>query len=112
MERQLLLHRPRGKKGKGGSLFEHLQQAIQTPEQWPKEYLPIGPPEGFRHVWDIFWELRSHSKSGFSGPENISFADLDAWQRVRGERLGNNYVDMILAMDSAYMAEWARQESK
>lgn len=50
--------------------------------------------------------------SGMSGPERVGFVDMQAWQNVRGWRLGNVVVDMILRMDSAYMAEWHRQDKK
>lgn len=72
----------------------------------------IEPPEEGGFVWDVFWELRNCQPTGMSGPERINFRELQAWQDVRGYRLDNAIVDMILKMDTAFMAEWHRQDRK
>lgn len=92
------------------TLFEHLAKAEDSTGIWPEEYEPIDPPEEAEFVWEIFWELRNHTKSGFSGPESLSFLELAAWQRIRGFELDPPVIDMILAMDSAYLTEWHKEK--
>ena len=107
VERQVLLTRP---KKDGTTLYDHLKQVEKVKGTWPEQYLPLPPPEGTEHVWDVFWELRSRAAVGFNGPEGISFLEIDAWERVRALRLEQFFVDMILRMDAAYMAEWYRKQ--
>lgn len=109
MERQVALFHPRKD---GSTLYQNCRQVEKQLGYWPEIYAPIEPPEDYGFVWQIFWELREHCKSGFSGPESLGFFELDAWQRVRGFRLGNHVVDLIMAMDAAYMSEWRRQDKK
>lgn len=107
VERQAILYMPR----KSGSvLYDHLSKIEEATGKWPEEYKILEPPAGSEFIWDTFWELRNHTKSGFSGPESISFLELDAWQRIRDFRLGNWIVDTILAMDGAYMRQWRKQD--
>lgn len=107
--RHTLLMRP----GEDGTvLFDHLQQVEKSTGKWPEEYEPIPPPDGTEYVWDIFWELRTTAPPGFSGPGRIGFSDLAAWESVRGERLENFVVDLIVRMDSAYMAEAYRDRKQ
>lgn len=79
---------------------------------WPKDYEPIPPPDEASGIWDLFWELRQTTQAGFSGVNRISFLELDAWQRVRGCRLGNFIVDIILKMDQAYVSKWNEDTNK
>lgn len=110
MERQVVLSRPRGERGV--SLFDQFEQVFKQTGKWPEEYEPLDPPLGSEFVWDVFWELRNSSPSGFSGPERLTFLEMDAWQRLRGHKLDNLTIDILLKMDSAYMAEWHKDQKK
>lgn len=109
VERHVLLSRPRRN---GSSLYDNFEQVELTTGKWPKGYEPIQPPDEAMGIWDTFWELRQTVPAGMGGPCRISFGEIDAWQRVRGVRLGNFLVDIILKMDGAYMAEWNRDGEK
>lgn len=109
VERHVLLSKPRKD---GSTLFSHMEQVAEASGIWPEEYEPISPPDGSDFIWDIFWEMRNSAPSGFSGPVRLSFQDFDAWQRVRGVKLGNNVIDAFLAMDIAYINEWYRETGK
>lgn len=89
-----------------------MAQVAETTGNWPQEYRPIEPPEHTGFVWEVFWELRRSVKAGFGGGECIGFMEIDAWQRVRDFRLGNFIVDMLLAMDRAYLAEVNKPDRK
>ncbi len=90
-------------------MYEHLSQIEKSTGKWPSEYEPIPPPEGTEHIWNIFWELRGTARIGFNGPERLSFLDIDAWERVRGLKLESFIVDLIVAMDVAFMNERYRK---
>lgn len=109
VERQVLLSKPRED---GSCLFDHLEQIEKSTGKWPEQYEPPNPPEDTEYLWDLYWELRNASRSGFSGPEKLSFLELDAWQRLRGHKLDNLTIDILLKMDSAYMAEWSKDQKK
>ena len=93
----------------GSILYEHLQQLEKSTGKWPSEYEPIPPPEGTEYIWDIFWELRGSAHVGFGGPERLSFADIDAWERVRELKLASFVIDLIVAMDVAFINERYRK---
>lgn len=93
------------------TLWQHCRQVFRSIGKWPAGYEPIEPPEDMRFIWEIFWEMRNHSKGGFNGPEVLSFPEIDAWERIRGFRLDNWVVDMILAMDLAYMRKWQEKSN-
>lgn len=56
-------------------------------------------PSCISYLWSIFARLRRTS-SGL-----ISYLEIDAFQRVTGTRLNGWEVEMIEALDRAYMAE-------
>jgi hypothetical protein len=57
------------------------------------------PPEG-EHVWGWFWEL-SHRRG--TGPEALTFGEVAAWRRLTGQDVEPAEVEMIMAMDDAYL---------
>lgn len=109
VERHTLLSKPRKN---GSTLFSHMEQVAEGSGTWPEEYKPIPPPDGSDFIWDIFWEIRNSVPTGFNGPVRLSFQDFDAWQRVRGVKLGNYVVDAFLQMDIVYITEWYRETGK
>jgi hypothetical protein len=60
-------------------------------------------PEEVLHVWEWFWKLSARRRSG---PEPITWAELDAWAR-RGAPFPplREELDMLVAMDDAFLAE-------
>lgn len=57
-------------------------------------------PQIVEHIWRWFWSL---SAKRHSGPESISFAEIDAWALLTGETPNPNEVQMLMSMDSAWM---------
>lgn len=61
-------------------------------------------PVSMLPLWEDFLELhQSRGSTGF-GPARIGFADIDAWQRVRGVTLAPWQVDAIRRADEAYLS--------
>ena len=63
-------------------------------------------PEGVEHVYGWFLELSARRGFGPGGAFALSFADIDAWQRVRGVTLLARELEWILALDR----RWFRPE--
>lgn len=64
-------------------------------------------PAGCDQLWADFMALHhSRSFTGF-GPMRITFADIDAFQRVQGFRLPAWQIDAIRRADNAYLAHHA-----
>ena len=63
-----------------------------------------GIPPALEHLWAWFWQLRTANPSAGFGPAPLSFGEMDAWQRVTGNRLEPWHVDTLLAMDAAFLA--------
>lgn len=53
-------------------------------------------------MWDWFWALSARRRSG---PESITFGEIDAWQRLTGTPIRPEEVEMLLQMDNAFLAE-------
>lgn len=63
-------------------------------------------PEGAEHVYGWFLELSARRGLDMGEPQALSFADLEAWQRVCGVRLLAHERNWILALDR----RWFRPE--
>ena len=64
-------------------------------------------PEGCEALWGHFLELHDSRGSTGWGPARITFADVDAWQRVRGAALTRFEVENIRRTDNLWLAEFA-----
>ena len=64
-------------------------------------------PAGCDLLWSDFLELHECRGSNGFAPSRISFADIDAWQRVQGIRLPAWRIAAIRAADSAFLAHHA-----
>ena len=60
-------------------------------------------PKGFEYLWRMFWDVRQGATQGFSGAF-LTWADVEAYQRVSGARLDAFELDAIMAMDGALKA--------
>jgi hypothetical protein len=68
-------------------------------------------PEGCEDTWAAFVQLRSSCPSAGMGPGVISFGEVDAYQRVTGERLEPWQIAAIRAADRAYLQVSAEARS-
>lgn len=69
---------------------EHLYTLFQATRKWPAE-LRDRPedPEPLMYLWEWYWEIRAgERRDPMSGiVEPLSYLEIDAWQRVTGNRL-------------------------
>lgn len=92
----------------GLSLIEHLR-AVERQTGKVHSLIANGPalPRGCSQLWADFIELHgSRGSTGF-GAARITFADLKAWQDVRGVRLDPWELDTIRAVDDLWLSEFA-----
>jgi hypothetical protein len=93
----------------GYSLRDHLESGYRQTGVMPEE-LNIEPlPSSAVYLWNWFLEMhRGRSSNGF-GANAISFLEIFAWQRVKGQTLTDWEVEGILAMDAAFLSSAAAQ---
>jgi hypothetical protein len=60
-------------------------------------------PEAAQFLWSTFKELHARRRTGL-GPEPISPSDLQAWVTLSRTPLAPHHVDILLAMDAAWVA--------
>lgn len=62
---------------------------------------PEMPPAGLR-IWRIFTDL-NRTRGGGMGPAPISYQEIDAWSRLRGEPVRPFELDILRALDMAWL---------
>ena len=61
-------------------------------------------PEAGLPLWNAFTELAAARTYGFSGPNPIAWAEIEAWARLMRWPLEPRHVRVIRALDQAWMA--------
>lgn len=84
----------------GQTKRDHLEQVEQTTGKQLIPNIEI-PPEG-EHVWGWFWELNS-TRGGGMGPAPLTYTEIGAWVQLTGLQVYPHEIDLIRAMDGAYM---------
>lgn len=84
---------------------QHLMAAWNATGEMPQrlEFAPV-LPEGAEHAWSGFLALHSTRGNNGFGPSPISYADIDAYQRVSGDRLLAWEIDAIRRADHAFFS--------
>ena len=57
------------------------------------------------YIWQAYIRLRRRTPVGFSGPQPITFADLDAFVRHGGLRLAPWEIAIIEQIDDIYLSD-------
>ena len=97
----------------GSTLAAIARQVERVTGRWPDDIPepPDIPPE-LEHLWVWYWQLRTAQPSAGFGPAPLSFGEMDAWGRVTGNRLQPWQVDVLLAMDAAFLEAQAKAAGK
>ena len=98
--------------------FGHPKKELETRHEYHARFgQPVEPdpelPTVVSHVMEWFCELSAKRQSGVGGPSTLSFSDIKAWMELTGTDVDPREMNMILAMDSAWlsaMADEARQD--
>jgi hypothetical protein len=80
------------------------ETAGNSQDQFPSEPLPIGG----ERLWMLFFDLSNARGQGFSGPEAISWGDIDAYDRMTGADIERWEAAALRTMDNAYLDECAK----
>lgn len=65
------------------------------------------PPEAI-HLWNWFWSLSNRRPSG---PEPLAFGEIQAWSRMTRTPIRPEEVEMLTAMDDAYISEVRKEQA-
>ncbi len=65
-------------------------------------------PVGCAHLWADFMELHGSRAVSELGPRQITFLEIDAWERVNGVKLEAWELAAIRKADAAFMARGAK----
>lgn len=97
----------------GGTVLEHLQ-AIERQTGVTPQVLADAPhlPAGCEDVWRIFNELHACRGNNGFGPQRITYADIDAFQRVSGVVLQPWELAAVRKADAAYLTDWAERNRR
>lgn len=60
---------------------------------------------------DAFWRLSAFRTQGFGGPDPIQPGTLRDWCEITGTRLSVEEIDILLAVDAAYLAAVRREHA-
>ena len=72
----------------------------QRNERFGEKSPEVRVPDEVHHVWGWFWTLSARRKSG---PEALTFGEIGEWQRITGQAVLPEEVEMLTAMDDAYL---------
>jgi len=64
------------------------------------------PPEAGRLLWDAFRALSRTRSYHSAGPNPISYAEIRAWCELMQVPLQPQHVEIIMAMDAAWIADF------
>lgn len=74
----------------------------------PPAELAVAPmPDSVDGVWGAFISLANTRGSSGFGPCAISLSEIDAWQRLNHCTLTPWEIDTLLALDQAWLADYA-----
>jgi hypothetical protein len=97
----------------GSSLLDHLLVAEARSGIKP-QILADAPelPPGCEELWHIFRELHACRGNNGLSIQRITYADIDAFQRVAGLKLAQWELNAIRKADLAFIARWQEGQKK
>jgi hypothetical protein len=88
---------------KGISVREHLEQVERQTKRRPKELEPVEFPDHMAHVWFAFITLSRRRSVGFSGPNRITYTEIEDYCRGTATVLSLLDKEAIMSLDDVYM---------
>lgn len=89
---------------KGITRREHLEQVKKATKRDPEGLEnPHEFPKLLNLVWSFFIQLSQSRTAGFSGPNPITYTEIQAWANLTQTRLNPYDVGIIKRLDSIYL---------
>lgn len=88
----------------GRTLAAHLKVAAKRDRRAAAELAGPPFPQGCAYVWTWFCEISTARPWSPHGPQALSFAELAAWAQLTGRRLEPWEVELLRAVDAAWLA--------
>lgn len=93
--------------------FDRLRrQLVEALESHLRTGRSVVVPEAGRLLWAAFADLDAARGYGESGPQAITFAEIDAWWRLTRTPLEPHHVAALRAMDAALVAHVAAEAKR
>lgn len=93
-------------------MWERLKQQMVKALETYLEGGELKVPEAGLQIWRWFLELAAARSYHAGGPNPISFAEIEAWARLKRWPLEPRHVEAIRALDAAWLAHIHRQFEK
>lgn len=82
---------------------QHLEQVEKQTGRRPKALNGPEFPSGLEYIWSSFFEASKGRSSGFSGPNPLSYQELESWMRLTQTPLTPRDISVIKRLDQVYM---------
>lgn len=66
-------------------------------------------PEAGDYLWDAFWDMAPERPDGPNGPQPLGPVFIKAWCELTGAALISEEVQIIRAMDRAFLSAYAEE---
>ena len=87
----------------GISLKEHLEKIEEQTGKTPKELENTHFPTLVQHIWSAFVNLSDARTAGFSGPNPLTYTEIQAWMDLTNTQLSARDIEAIKKLDTAYL---------
>lgn len=89
----------------GVSLRSHLEQEEKVTGVTPQELLMPEFPDVASHVWSYFLSIHQGRSYGISGPNPVSYQDIEAWSRLTGWTLTPWELSAVKKLDAVFLSK-------
>jgi hypothetical protein len=72
----------------------HAPEGLENPTNFPSLLV---------HIWSAFCSLNSARTAGFSGPNPITYTEIQAWKELTDSPLKSWEIQVIKRMDEVYL---------
>jgi hypothetical protein len=98
-------------KAGSSTLRDQLLQVEKQTGKRPKELDSVKVPEGFRYLFELFFDVRSGITDGMNG-SRLTWNDLVAFQEVCDLKLDMFEIEALMAMDATVRNFLAKKAEK
>jgi hypothetical protein len=99
----------------GTAIFTHLREVEKQTGQTPFElllYQDLEYPDDFHDYLNDFYEISRRRRNGMSGPEPISFSEIQAWAFCYNIEPTPLQTEIICELDIIWLRAWEKNNPK